>query len=80
MPLPSSHVRSHWIVAECGAPGVRRRVHVEEHVAVAALPRRDGVAVDRVHVDVDGEQVVAALGALLEHVVEEVVPVQPLAL
>lgn len=31
-------------------------------------------------VDVDGEQVVAALGAVVEHVVEEEVPVQALAL
>ena len=58
----------------------RVEVEVEEHVAVAALPRGDGVAVDGVHVDVDGEQVVAALGAVLEHVVEEVVAVHPLAL
>ena len=41
---------------------------------------RHRVAVDGVHVDVDGEQVVAALGAVREHVVEEVPRVQPLAL
>ena len=58
----------------------RVEVEVEEHVAVAALPRGDRVAVDGVHVDVDGEQVVAALRAVLEDVVEEVVAVQPLAL
>ena len=36
-------------------------------VAVAALPARHRVAVDGVHVDVDGEQVVAALGAVADH-------------
>ena len=59
-----------------------QRVEVGHHleVAVAALPRRHLVAADGVHVDVDGEQVVAALGAVLEHVVEEVLGGQPLAL
>ena len=39
-----------------------QRVEVGRHheVAVAALPRGHRVAVDRVHLDVDGEQVVAA--------------------
>ena len=37
-------------------------LHLE--VAVAALPRRHRVAVDGVHLDVDGEQVVAGLGAV----------------
>ena len=55
-------------------------VEDELHVAVALLPRRDRVAVDGVHVDVDGEQVVAALGAVAEHVVDEVARVQALAL
>jgi hypothetical protein len=52
----------------------------ELEVAVAALPRADGVAVHGVHVDVDGQQVVAALGAVLEHGVEEELGVDPLAL
>ena len=56
------------------------RVEHELHVAVALLPRRHRVAVHGVHVDVDGQQVVAALGAVLEHVVDEVRSVQPLAL
>ena len=55
-------------------------VEVEHHVAVAALPGADRVAVDGVHVDVDGEQVVAPLGAVLEHRVEEELAVDPLAL
>ena len=56
------------------------RSRTNSHVAVAALPRADGVAVDGVHVDVDGQQVVAALGAVLEHGVEEELGVDPLAL
>ena len=52
----------------------------ELHVAVALLPRGDGVAVDGVHVDVDREQVVAALGAGLQRDVQEVLRVQALAL
>jgi hypothetical protein len=58
------------------------RVEVGPHreVAVAARPRRHLVAVDRVHVDVDREQVVAALGALLGDDVEEVPGREPLAL
>ncbi len=58
----------------------RVRVEHELHVAVALLPRGDRVAVDGVHVDVDAEQVVAALGAVAEHLVEEVGAVQALAL
>ena len=59
-----------------------QRVEVGDHleVAVAALPRGHRVAADRLHVDVDGEQVVAALGAVLERVVEEVARGQALAL
>ena len=58
----------------------RVEVQGELHVAVALLPRRHRVPVDRVHVDVDAEQVVAALGAVIDHHVEEVLGVQPLAL
>jgi hypothetical protein len=54
------------------------RLHLE--VAVAALPRGHLVAADRVHLDVDGEQVVAGLGAVLGDHVEEVARGQPLAL
>ena len=45
-----------------------QRVEVGDHleVAVAALPGGHRVAADRLHVDVDREQVVAALGAVLE--------------
>ena len=55
-------------------------VEDELHVAVPALPRRDRVAADGVHVHVDGEQIVAALGPVLDHVVDEVATVQALAL
>ncbi len=81
--LWSSHTRSHWIID--GRRQVRQqpdRVEVEGelHVAVALVPRRHLVAVDGVHVDVDAQEVVAALGPLLDDVVEEVLPVQALAL
>ena len=49
-----------------GHAAQRGQVGRHDEVAVAALPRRDRVAVDGVHLDVDGEQVVAALGAVLE--------------
>jgi hypothetical protein len=58
----------------------RVEVESELHVAVALLPRRHRVAVDRVHVDVDAQQVVAALRAVVDHHVDEVLGVQPLAL
>ncbi len=71
------HERSSGQVGE--QPGGALVEH-ELHVAVPALPRRDRVPVDGVHVDIDGEQVVAALGAVSDHVVGEVAAVQPLAL
>ncbi len=40
-------------------------------VAVAALPGGHGVPVDGVHVGVDGQEVVAALGAVRDDLVEE---------
>ena len=49
----------------------RVEVGLEHEVAVAALPARHRVAVDGVHVDVDGEQVVAALGAVADHRLQE---------
>ena len=58
----------------------RREVGHEDEVAVAALPRRHRVARHRVHVDVDREQVVAALGAVLGDAVDERAGGQPLAL
>ena len=68
--VPSSHcevghARMHRALVPRDRP---QRVEVGLHleVAVAALPRRHLVAVDGLHVDVDGEQVVAALGAVLE--------------
>ena len=80
----SGQTRSHWTIAvagRCGEQPDRVEVEDELHVAVAALPRGDRVAVDGVHVDVDAEQVVAALGAVARAThVEEVAPVQPLAL
>ncbi len=79
----SSQTRSHCTSDAAGQVGQQPdRVVVghELHVAVALLPRGDGVAVDGVHVDVDREEVVAALGARLQRDVQEVLPVQALAL
>jgi hypothetical protein len=58
-----------------------QRVEVRAHheVAVAAGPRGHREAIDRRHVDVDGEQVVAALGAVLGDLLEEVARGQALA-
>ena len=58
----------------------RREVGLHLEVAVAARPRGHLVALDGLHVDVDGEQVVAALRAVLEHLGEEVRGGQALAL
>ena len=63
--------------------GTRRRVvevGVHGEVAVAAVPGGHRVAVDGVHLGVDGEEVVAALGAVLEDLVEEEAGGEPLAL
>ncbi len=72
---PSSHATSarHITVPSCQGTGrsVPRSGH-QQHVAVAALPRGHRIALDRAHVHVDGEQVVAALGAVLGHLVQEV--------
>ena len=73
--LPSSQSRSASTMHRARVPGhrpQRRQVRLHHEVAVAARPRRHRVAVDGVHVDVDGEQVVAALGGVLEDDVEEV--------
>ena len=55
-------------------------VEHELHVAVAGVPRGDRVAVDGVHLGVDGEEVVAPLDPVLERVLEEVGGVQELPL
>ncbi len=58
----------------------RGQVGPQDEVAVAGRPRRHRVAVDRVHLDVDGEQVVARLGVVGQHLVQEVLGAAPLAL
>jgi hypothetical protein len=66
-----------------GVPGhATQRGEVGRHreVAVAACPGGHLVPVDRVHLHVDGKQVVAALRAVLHHLVEEVPGMEPLAL
>ena len=80
---PPCHCRSAMTSTVAGCHGIgAQRVEVGHHleVAVAALPRRHLVAVDGLHVHVHGQQVVAALGAVLEHVVHEVRGGQALAL
>ena len=49
----------------------RRQVRLHDEVAVALLPIGDGVARHRLHIDVVGEQVVAAVGLLIGAVEEE---------
>ena len=78
LPAQVRHQQHGALVPGDRAQGVEVGLHHE--VAVAAFPRGHLVARDGVHVDVDGEQVVAALGAVLHHVVEEVRGGQPLAL
>ncbi len=51
------------------AQGVDVRHH--RHVAVAPLPAGDRVSAHGVHLDIDGEQVVAALGAVLGELLQE---------
>ena len=58
----------------------RVEVGLEHEVAVAALPARHLVAADGVHVDVDREQVVAALGAVADDRLQEPRGGQALAL
>ncbi len=78
LPGEVGHQHRRALVPGDRAQGVEVGLHHE--VAVAALPRRHLVAGDGLHVDVDREQVVAALGAVLDHLVEEVGSGQPLAL
>jgi len=58
----------------------RCKIRRHHEVAVAAFPRGDPVAVDGVHLHIDGEQVVAAFRAVRQHVVQEMRRVDPLAL
>ena len=58
----------------------RRDVRPDFEVAVAGRPRGHRVALDGVHLDVDGQQVVAGLGAVRDHVLDEVPADEPLAL
>ncbi len=60
-------------------PPQRGEVRRHQQVAVAALPGRHRVTRDGVHLDIDGEQVIAAFGAVLDDLVQEVVGVEALA-
>jgi hypothetical protein len=77
-PLDVGHAQGRALVPRHQPQRVEVRLHLE--VAVARVPRRHLVAVDGVHLDVDGEQVVARLRSVLHHVVEEVAREQSLAL
>jgi hypothetical protein len=50
----------------------RLEVGAQHEVAVAAVPRRERVAADGVHVDVDGQEVVAGFGGVADDLVQEV--------
>ena len=63
-----------------GDPAQRGHVRHEHEVPVAAIPGRHLVPVHGVHVHVDREQVVAALGVVLGHLFEEELRGQPLSL
>jgi hypothetical protein len=78
VPLEVRHAHRGLLVPGHQPDRVEVRLHLE--VAVAGLPRGHRVARDGVHVDVHGEQVVARLCAVLEHLLDEVVPDQALAL
>ena len=64
---------------EPGDPAQRRHVGDDREVAVAALPVGHLVARDGIHLHVEREQVVAALDAVLDDVVEEVLRLDALA-
>ena len=64
---------------EPGDPAQRRHVGDDPEVAVAVLPVGHLVAGDRLHLHVEREQVVAALDPVLDHLVEEVLDLDPLA-
>ena len=49
------------------------------HVAVSALPGRDAITTDRVHLHVDCEQVVAAFGSVRRDLVDEEIRRDPFA-
>src|SRR6185295_8123816 len=77
-PLQVAHDQDGSLVPWDRPNRVEVGLHLE--VAVAGSPRRHLVALDRVHVDVDGEQVVAALGAVMSDLVKEMARGQALAL
>ncbi|MEI2700770.1 MAG: hypothetical protein V9E83_00010 [Baekduia sp.] len=58
----------------------RREVGDQLEVAVAAIPGSERVAADRVHLDIDRQQVVAGLRSVLGDRVQEVADVHALAL
>ncbi len=78
--LPHQVALDHHGAGQVRQPAHRAHVEPHRHIAVAGLPRRDGVALDGVHLHVGGERVVAPLGAVGEDVREEEVGVDPLAL
>ena len=54
-----------------GQPAQGGEIRGHDHVAVAGLPAGHGVAVDGVHVDIHGQQVVAAFGAVRGDLLDE---------
>ena len=58
----------------------RRQIRTHREIPVATLPRGHRIALDGVHLDVDGEQVVAPLGAVLDDLLEEMAGGEALSL
>jgi hypothetical protein len=73
------HVAEHQRRArEPGDPPQRRQIGPDREVAVAQIPGRRRVARHRLHVHIQRQEVVAGVH-LVHHLVEEVVPGDPLA-
>ena len=57
----------------------RREIRNDREVAVAAFPIRHGVARNRIHLHIERQQIVATLDAMVDDVLEEVLPLDALA-
>src|SRR4051794_7407930 len=64
---------------EPGDAAQRRHVWLDPEIAVAVLPVRHLIAGERLHIHVEGEEVVAALHAVSRHLIEEILDLDPLA-
>jgi len=62
------HERRAWLP---GQAAQRAEIGNHRHVAVALFPAGEGIAVDRVELDVDREQIIAAFGTVRHDVFHE---------